>query len=114
MGYALRHVPDLETAFCEYHRVLRPGGRLLVLEITAPTSRLGRALSGLYLARVVPALTRAATGSADAESLTRYYWDTIVECVPPDVILQALRGAGFHDARRHVLGRLLSEYAASR
>jgi demethylmenaquinone methyltransferase / 2-methoxy-6-polyprenyl-1,4-benzoquinol methylase len=114
MGYALRHVPDLETAFREYHRVLRPGGRLLVLEITAPASRLGRALSGLYLARVVPALTRAATGSADAESLTRYYWDTIVECVSPGVILQALCSVGFRDARRHAYGGLLSEYTATR
>jgi demethylmenaquinone methyltransferase / 2-methoxy-6-polyprenyl-1,4-benzoquinol methylase len=114
MGYALRHVPDLETAFREYHRVLRPGGRVLLLEITAPASRVGRALCRLYLARVVPALTRMVTRSADAEALTRYYWDTIVECVPPTVILSALRDAGFHDAHRRTFGGLLSEYVASR
>ena len=33
MGYALRHVADLARLFAEYRRVLRPGGRLLVLEI---------------------------------------------------------------------------------
>jgi demethylmenaquinone methyltransferase/2-methoxy-6-polyprenyl-1,4-benzoquinol methylase len=114
MGYALRHVPDLENAFREYHRVLRPGGRVLLLEITAPASRVGRALCALYLARVVPALTRIATGSADAEALTRYYWDTIVECVPPAVILAALRAAGFSDAQRRTFGPLLSEYVATR
>jgi demethylmenaquinone methyltransferase/2-methoxy-6-polyprenyl-1,4-benzoquinol methylase len=114
MGYALRHVPDLETAFGEYRRVLRPGGRVLLLEITAPASRLGRALSGLYLARMVPALTRMLTGSADAESLTRYYWDTIVECVPPAVILEALGAAGFREPSRRRYGGLLSEYVATR
>ncbi|HEV3141855.1 MAG TPA: class I SAM-dependent methyltransferase, partial [Vicinamibacterales bacterium] len=41
MGYALRHVSDLDQAFEEYLRVLKPGGRLLLLEVTRPTSRLG-------------------------------------------------------------------------
>ena len=36
MGYALRHVSDLLAAFREYHRVLRPGGRVLILEISRP------------------------------------------------------------------------------
>ena len=39
MGYALRHVADLRSTFQEYHRVLAPGGRLLILEITPPRSR---------------------------------------------------------------------------
>jgi len=40
MGYALRHVNDLRTTFREYRRVLRPGGRALILEITPPRRRL--------------------------------------------------------------------------
>ena len=40
MGYALRHVADLEAAFAEYYRVLRPGGVVVLLEIARPTSRL--------------------------------------------------------------------------
>jgi demethylmenaquinone methyltransferase/2-methoxy-6-polyprenyl-1,4-benzoquinol methylase len=39
MGYALRHVSDLHAAFREYHRVLRPRGRVLILEISRPASR---------------------------------------------------------------------------
>jgi demethylmenaquinone methyltransferase/2-methoxy-6-polyprenyl-1,4-benzoquinol methylase len=38
MGYALRHVRDLAIAFAEFGRVLRPGGRLLILEIGAGPS----------------------------------------------------------------------------
>ena len=39
MGYALRHIDDLAGAFTEFYRVVRPGGRLCVLEITAPQGR---------------------------------------------------------------------------
>jgi demethylmenaquinone methyltransferase/2-methoxy-6-polyprenyl-1,4-benzoquinol methylase len=41
MGFALRHVADLRATFAEYRRVLRPGGTLLVLEISRPSSPLG-------------------------------------------------------------------------
>src|SRR5271170_5199342 len=38
MGYALRHVEDLRKLFGEFHRVLRPDGLVLILEITRPKS----------------------------------------------------------------------------
>jgi demethylmenaquinone methyltransferase / 2-methoxy-6-polyprenyl-1,4-benzoquinol methylase len=109
MGYALRHVSDLYAAFREYHRVLRPGGRVLLLEISRPASRLGLGLARLYLKRLVPLVTRLGTGSPDAKRLMDYYWDTIEHCVPPAAILDALRATGF-DAARRVQGGMLSEY----
>ena len=39
-----------------------------------------------------------------------YFWDTIETCVPPEVILDALRDAGFPNATRRVTGGVLSEY----
>jgi demethylmenaquinone methyltransferase/2-methoxy-6-polyprenyl-1,4-benzoquinol methylase len=95
MGYALRHVADLAIAFAEYHRVLRPGGNLLLLEIGRPDSRLGYAAVRSYLGRVVPALSRLAGAGTRAETLMRYYWDTIDACVPPAVIQRSLAQAGF-------------------
>lgn len=109
MGYALRHVSDLYAAFREYHRVLRPGGRLLILEISRPASRAGLWLARLYLKRLVPLVTRLGTGSADAQRLMDYYWDTIERCVAPEAILDALWRSGF-EASRRVQGGLLSEY----
>jgi demethylmenaquinone methyltransferase/2-methoxy-6-polyprenyl-1,4-benzoquinol methylase len=110
MGYGLRHVADLRALFAEYHRVLKPGGRVLLLEITQPKSAVARWLNRLYLRTIVPAVTRMGTGAAAASRMMDYFWDTIETCVPPDVILGALQDAGFPNAKRSVTGGVLSEY----
>lgn len=110
MGYALRHVADLRTTFGEYFRVLAPGGRVLLLEITPPRSRIGYHLLRLYLRSVVPLVTRIFRRSRQAQLLMHYYWDTIENCVPPETILETLRGAGFEQVDRHVIFGIFSEY----
>lgn len=98
MGYALRHVTDLNATFCEFHRVLRPGGTLLILEIACPDPPWRRALLKFYLGRLIPLLGRLTTGQRDLQTLMRYYWDTIESCIPPQAIIQAIRDAGFTEA----------------
>jgi len=114
MGYALRHVSDFNQAFEEYRRVLKPGGRVLLLEITRPASSLGMALARVYFGTVVPAATRIATRSADASELMRFYWDTILRCVPPDAVIASLERSGFARPQRSVLHGIFSEYTAFR
>ncbi len=99
MGYALRHVSDLGAAFAEYRRVLRPGGRVLLLEIGRPDGRAARALLKAYLGHVVPALCRWTAPRRRAGQLMDYYWDTIEACVPAEAILGHLRDAGFAEVR---------------
>lgn len=113
MGYALRHVEDLDLAFGEYRRVLRTGGRLLLLEITEPKSVLGSALARAYFGTVVPLFTRIGTLSGDASLLMSLCWDTITNCVEPEVVLASLRRTGF-DAGRTVVAGVFSEYVATR
>ncbi len=98
MGYALRHVADLNATFREFHRVLRPGGTLLILEIARPDQPFKRALLKFYMGRLIPLLSRLTTGNRDMQTLMRYYWDTIEHCVPPETILDAIRTAGFAEA----------------
>jgi demethylmenaquinone methyltransferase / 2-methoxy-6-polyprenyl-1,4-benzoquinol methylase len=114
MGYALRHVSDLNNTFREYRRVLRPGGRLVLLELTRPSdSRWRYRLMRLYLKRLLPLLARLGPGGSDARTLMEYYWETIDSCVPPDAVLASLREAGLENVRREVFWGILSEYVAT-
>lgn len=112
MGYALRHVADLGAAFSEFHRVLRPGGRVLLLEIGRPEGRMAHAAARAYLGGVVPALCRLAAPRAG--TLMTYYWDTIEACVPAEVILGHLRGAGFGDVGCETSLGIFRAYTATR
>lgn len=114
MGYALRHVEDLVDLFSEYRRVLKPGGRVLVLEITRPASRVGTNIGRFYMCRILPALTRLFTRTSETGTLLRFYWTTIEECVPPATILGALEASGLKEVNRRTTGSLLSDYMARR
>ncbi len=113
IGYALRHFADLAAVFRECARVLRPTGKLVILEITAPESRLARVLLRAYMGTLVPAAAALLTRRARVSKLLRYYWATTRECVRPNIILSALRDAGFADARRSVDAGIFSEYSGS-
>jgi demethylmenaquinone methyltransferase / 2-methoxy-6-polyprenyl-1,4-benzoquinol methylase len=114
MGFALRHVADLGVTFKEYLRVLKPGGRVVILEVSRPASPLARWLFRVYLQRLAPLLARLRTRNPHAAMLMRYYWDTIDECVPPGVILDVLKQSGFVDVDRRLSAGLLSEYTGTR
>jgi demethylmenaquinone methyltransferase/2-methoxy-6-polyprenyl-1,4-benzoquinol methylase len=111
MGYALRHIGDLAAAFREFHRVLKPGGRLCLLEITKPETAVGRTLLKLYMRGVVPTLARLVGAGGDTVKLWRYYWDTIEACAPPEQVVATLRAAGFADARRYIDQRPMPIFA---
>jgi demethylmenaquinone methyltransferase/2-methoxy-6-polyprenyl-1,4-benzoquinol methylase len=114
MGYALRHVEDLAGLFAEFDRVLRNTGKVLILEISRPSSRLGVALMRIYLRKLLPFLTQFATRHQDSAQLMKYYWATIAECVPPTSILSALSKAGFRPVERRARAGILSEYLAAK
>ena len=112
MGYALRHISDLSVAFAEFERVLKPGGRLCILEITQAQSGLGRWLLKSYMRGVIPLLTRFVSKQKDTASLWRYYWDTIEACVPPEQVMATLNAVRLTQVTRHLEVGVFSEYQA--
>lgn len=111
MGYALRHIGDLRAAFSEFHRVLKPGGKICLLEITYPETRWGRLLLKLYMKGWVPLLAPFLGHRHNTRRLWRYYWDTIEACLPPAQIVAELEAAGFKQARRYIDARAMSIFA---
>jgi demethylmenaquinone methyltransferase/2-methoxy-6-polyprenyl-1,4-benzoquinol methylase len=114
MGYALRHIADLAAAFAEFHRVLKPQGRVLVLEISKPSSRVATALLRAYMRGVVPMLARLISKQPSTPMLWRYYWDTVEACAPPEAVMHTLSGVGLRDVHREVTLGVFSEYRARR
>jgi demethylmenaquinone methyltransferase / 2-methoxy-6-polyprenyl-1,4-benzoquinol methylase len=113
MGYALRHVSDLRVAFREYRRVLRPGGIVLLLEISRPRSAALLAVSRFYIKTVMGVAFATATGNQDMRTLMRYWWDTTEHCVAPETILSALGGVSFAECGlREKFSGLLRDYRA--
>ena len=112
MGFALRHVGALDEAFREFRRVLAPGGRLLIMELTRPDSRLGGLALKAYLRTIVPTVARLSSKSRQTPRMWRYYWDTIEACVSPATVISLLNDAGLDEVGRHVEVRIFSEYTA--
>jgi demethylmenaquinone methyltransferase/2-methoxy-6-polyprenyl-1,4-benzoquinol methylase len=110
LGYGLRHVADLRALFSECRRVLRPGGRLLVLEFAPARPGIAGRLSRLYLEAVIPTLARLGARNAGAERVMRYCWDTVAEAVSPQTVLAAAREAGFADVEGSPVAGLFVEY----
>ena len=95
MGYALRHVADLEAAFREAIRILRPGGTIVLLEISAPRKQLNRLLASIYIGGILPLLSFLMTRDHRARALMRYHWETIANYIPPEIVMRVMVESGF-------------------
>lgn len=114
MGFALRHVDDLDATFREFRRVLRPGGKALILDVTVPESVIGRSLFTAYFKFVLPKLTLALSRDREAYRLMTYYWETMAQMTGREEVAEIMREAGFCSVEHRVLLGCFSEYEAVR
>ncbi len=100
VAFGLRNVPDRQRGLRDMCRVLRPGGRAVILEFTIPPGRLFRGAYLWYFHRVLPWIGRLVSGHPSAYS---YLPASVTDFPPPEGLATWMRGAGFTEVSYRLL-----------
>ena len=98
-GFALRNLVDLPTFFVELGRVVCPGGRIALLDVSIPRNPVVRWGHGVYFGKVVPRIGSLLSNRA----AYRYLPKSVAYLPAAEVMVQSLRDAGFADAEHRLL-----------
>ena len=98
-GFALRNFAALPGFFAELARVVRPGGRIGLLEVAQPTNPVLRWGHAVYFGKVVPRIG----GLLSDPAAYRYLPRSVAYLPPVPALLEQIRAAGFADVRRRLL-----------
>lgn len=95
VAFGVRNLSDVQRGFEEFARVIRPGGRLVVLEFTEPPNPLLRHLYLFYFHRVLPLVGRLVSGHPWAYT---YLPRSVRDFPDPPALAEKMIGAGFEEA----------------
>jgi demethylmenaquinone methyltransferase/2-methoxy-6-polyprenyl-1,4-benzoquinol methylase len=111
VGFGVRNLADLDAGLAEMARVLRPGGRLVILEITQPHRPPLSSFYSLWFDRIVPLL---GTLAGDREAYT-YLPESVKRFPSPEGLAAAMEAAGFERIRYTVLaGGIIAIHSGAR
>lgn len=100
IAFGLRNLPDKKLGLAEMLRVVRPGGRVVCLELAKPTSRVFRMIYYLYFNRLVPLMGRLGVGFYGPYN---YLPDSLKKYPHQKEILEYYISLGFKEAHYHEL-----------
>lgn len=110
-GFALRNFVDLEPMLAELARVLRPGGRIALLDVAEPPNALMRWGHGIYFGKVVPVIG----GWLSNKAAYRYLPKSVAYLPEPAELRRMIVDAGFDDVERTLLtGGISQLYTGTR
>lgn len=92
IGFGIRNLTHMETGFKEMYRILKPGGKLMCLEFSSPTTPWFRRVYDFYSFYIMPFVGQIITGSKQAYS---YLPESIRLFPPPDELADILKSVGF-------------------
>lgn len=93
IAFGIRNVSDPAAALAEFHRVLRPGGRLAILEFSQPKNPLIRFCNNVYCSRIMP--ITATLLAKDRSGAYRYLPRSVQTFLDSEQLRQAMTDAGF-------------------
>jgi demethylmenaquinone methyltransferase/2-methoxy-6-polyprenyl-1,4-benzoquinol methylase len=99
IAFGIRNVVDRQKGLCEMVRVLKPGGRAVILEFATPRNNIFRAVYHFYFLRVLPWLG----GLISQRSAYQYLPDSVLEFPDRDTFKGMMEQAGFVDVTIHDL-----------
>jgi demethylmenaquinone methyltransferase/2-methoxy-6-polyprenyl-1,4-benzoquinol methylase len=99
IAFGIRNVADPAMALREFYRVLRPAGRVVVLEFSLPANPFLRGLYNFYFHQILPRTATLISG--DRSGAYKYLPRSVGTFMPRPAMLDALRSAGFQNATAH-------------
>ncbi|MEE9416769.1 MAG: class I SAM-dependent methyltransferase, partial [Acidimicrobiales bacterium] len=104
-GFALRNFVELAPFFVELARVVRPGGRIALLDVAEPPNPVLKAGYSVYFGKIVPKVGGLLSDKAAYSYLPR----SLAYLPDPDEMMASVRDAGFADAQRTLLSGGLTQ-----
>lgn len=95
-GFAMRNVIDIEGAFREMCRVVKPGGRIVCMEVGKPKYAITRLFHNIYTRRIIPFVGKIIAGDSDAYT---YLPSSMGKFPPPADLARIMKKAGIRNVQ---------------